>query len=299
VEKKVDLLLKSILIQQAEGQLSAQEVFRFERLEAGKRSGHGMDRSPHRHTFNELFVFESGSGYHDIDFERFQIRTGSVHWVRAEQLHFLERDANCSGWVMGFSSDLFSDIGEGSWFSGLLLNQVDEDNCPVFELETWMYLELLQLIKAIEWGIKHAHGKSLQLGRLRLILLLIEENARKKNNKPMQNAGRLKIYKAFIRLVELTFREELKLPDYANRLHCSLAQLRSSCLAATAKGPQELIQQRKLLEAKRLLFHSSSSVKEIAYALGFEDPAYFGRFFKRLTNTSPDSFRRLIREKYH
>jgi len=295
----VDLLLKSILIQQAEGQLSAQEVFRFERLEAGKRSGHGMDRSPHRHTFNELFVFESGSGYHDIDFERFQIRTASVHWVRAEQLHFLERDANCSGWVIGFSSDLFNDIGEGSWFSSLLPNQVDEENRPVFELETWMYLELLQLIKAIEMGLEQAHSKSLQLGRLRLILLIIEENARNRNNKPIQNAGRFKIYKAFIRLVELSFREELTLPDYANRLHCSVAQLRSSCLAATDKGPQELIQQRKLLEAKRLLFHSSSSVKEIAYALGFEDPAYFGRFFKRLTHTSPDSFRGLIREKYH
>jgi len=299
VGKKEELLARPIVIQQAAGKLAAQEVFRFERLAAGIRSGHGMDRSPHRHSFNELFIFESGAGYHDIDFERFQIQAGSVHWVRAEQLHFLDRDANCSGWVIGFSTDLFNDIGEGSWFSSLLPNQISEGNRPVFELNHAMYLEILQLITAIELGIQQAQSRALQLGRLRLVLQIVEECARQGIDHARQNTGRIETYKRFIELVELFFREELTLPDYVHRLHCSMAQLRASCLAATGKGPQELLQQRKLLEAKRLLFHSTSSVKEIAYALGFEDPAYFGRFFKRLTQTSPEAYRRMIREMYH
>lgn len=102
MRKNVDLLTQLNVIEQAAGTLSAQEGFRFERLAAGIRSSHVMDRSPHRHSFNELFIFESGAGYHDIDFERFLIQAGSVHWVRAEQLHFLDRDADCSGWVIGF-----------------------------------------------------------------------------------------------------------------------------------------------------------------------------------------------------
>ena len=59
------------------------------------------------------------------------------------------------------------------------------------------------------------------------------------------------------------------------------------------------IHERLILEAKRLLFHTDGSVKEIAYDLGFEDDSYFNRFFKRITQQTPSEYRKHIRGMYH
>ena len=85
---------------------------------------------------------------------------------------------------------------------------------------------------------------------------------------------------------------------YADLLSCSPEQLRESCRAWRGKSPQQLLHERQLLEAKRLLLHTSAAVKEIAFDLGFDDPAYFGRFFRRLSGRSPEVFRLEFREKY-
>jgi AraC family transcriptional activator of pobA len=72
----------------------------------------------------------------------------------------------------------------------------------------------------------------------------------------------------------------------------SESRLRSVCLATTGQPPIQLLHARILLEAKRQLHYTSDPISEIAYALGFEDPAYFTRFFTRLAGSSPRAFRR-------
>ena len=79
--------------------------------------------------------------------------------------------------------------------------------------------------------------------------------------------------------------------EYAAALHVSESRLRSACLALTGQSPIQLIHARILLEAKRRLHYTDGPVQEIAYALGFEDPAYFTRFFSRRAGLSPRAFR--------
>ena len=67
----------------------------------------------------------------------------------------------------------------------------------------------------------------------------------------------------------------------------------------SGKTAIEHIHERIVMEAKRQLLHAGLSVKEIAYALGFDDAAYFNRFFKRITSVTPVVYRRTIREMYH
>jgi len=59
------------------------------------------------------------------------------------------------------------------------------------------------------------------------------------------------------------------------------------------------IHERLVLEAKRLLFHTENSIKEVAFQLGFEDASYFNRFFKRITGNTPLDYRSSNREMYH
>lgn len=96
----------------------------------------------------------------------------------------------------------------------------------------------------------------------------------------------------FSDLVERRFRSGQSVAAYAAALHVSGSRLRSACLALTGQSPIQLIHARVLLEAKRRLRYTDGPVREIAYALGFDDPAYFTRFFTRRAGLSPRAFRR-------
>jgi AraC family transcriptional activator of pobA len=94
----------------------------------------------------------------------------------------------------------------------------------------------------------------------------------------------------FRELVENAFSENWSLQDYASALNVSESRLRNACLRVTEQTPMQIVHARILLEAKCRLLYTSTSVSEIAYALGFDDPAYFTRFFSRRTGMSPRTF---------
>jgi AraC family transcriptional activator of pobA len=95
----------------------------------------------------------------------------------------------------------------------------------------------------------------------------------------------------FRELIENEFRRNRSVADYASALNVSESRLRSACVSVTKLSPIQIVHARILLEAKRQLLYTSQTVSEIAYALGFDDPAYFTRFFSQRTGTSPRAFR--------
>jgi AraC family transcriptional activator of pobA len=91
--------------------------------------------------------------------------------------------------------------------------------------------------------------------------------------------------------------KQLKSPgDYAAALHLSLSYLNEAVKEATGFTITYWIHQEVMLEAKRLLYHSSCTVKEIAYELGYEDPTYFSRLFKKTVGKTPGDFREQYRK---
>lgn len=95
----------------------------------------------------------------------------------------------------------------------------------------------------------------------------------------------------FRRLVELRYREHAGLTSYAAELGVSQARLRRACLSVSGQSPAEFVHLRLLVEAERQLRYSSLSIAQIAYHLGFQDPAYFSRFFTNRMRLSPRDFR--------
>lgn len=79
--------------------------------------------------------------------------------------------------------------------------------------------------------------------------------------------------------------------EYANLLNVSAKTLTNCVYESSHSTPLSLINERIVLEAKRQLLHSSLKVKEIAFRLGFEDPSYFVKFFKRHVGCLPAEFR--------
>lgn len=95
----------------------------------------------------------------------------------------------------------------------------------------------------------------------------------------------------FRELVEAHFRARLSLEDYADKLGVTVTRLRGACLKVAAASPLRLVQDRAMLEAKRALLYSNMTVSEVAFHLGFDDPAYFSRFFAKAEGLSPRRYR--------
>lgn len=98
-------------------------------------------------------------------------------------------------------------------------------------------------------------------------------------------------FQRFVQLVEDKYRARWSVKDYAEALALSPARLNRLCLAFAGKGTQEIIHARLTLEAQRLLTYTSATSAMVAYEIGFQDPAYFTRFFRKRTGKTPSCFR--------
>lgn len=101
----------------------------------------------------------------------------------------------------------------------------------------------------------------------------------------------LRIFLSFCDLVEAHFRDHLTLPDYARQLAITEARLNDVCRRMANLPSKEVVHDRLLQEARRLLRFSTTPVGELSYQLGFADPAYFSRFFTRRVGVAPSQFR--------
>jgi len=107
------------------------------------------------------------------------------------------------------------------------------------------------------------------------------------------------LLKSFQAKINECFRELHEVGDYASLLNISAGHLSDVVKMQSGKPAIKHIHERLVMEARRSLFHTSNSLKEIAFELGFSDASYFNRFFKRETGATPAEYRASIREMYH
>ena len=113
----------------------------------------------------------------------------------------------------------------------------------------------------------------------------------KKERSPLKDDITSKLFKDFSLLVDSNFKKLHSVTNYAERLGLSPKSLTKHFQKLGSVSPSEFIKNRLVLEAKRQLLYSEDSVKTIAYNLGFNDAAYFSRFFSKATAQSPISFK--------
>ena len=114
----------------------------------------------------------------------------------------------------------------------------------------------------------------------------------KQENHTIKEDTETRLFKDFSLLVEQNFRTLHSVTDYANRLGISPKSITKHFQKLGSKTPSQFIKTRILLEAKRLLIYTDKTVKEIAFELGFNDPAYFTRFFTKTILKSPLQFKK-------
>ena len=244
---------------------------------------------PHKHDFFMLLLVQKGSGMHSIDFVDYKVSDHQIHVLFPDQVHRWDLKKSTIAFQLMIDSSNFELFTDSLAFSFILFQ-----SHPVIQLGEGAFQGLLTEFKAIEQELrlKPIHWNIIHL-RTRLVSELISREVEQHVKDIAIFRTKPQLY-AYHSLVNEHFKQEKTVAFYANQLHITANYLNILCRKYFKVSALYIIQKRISLEAKRLLNVPERSIKEIAYDLGFNDPAYFSNFFKEQTGLSPKSFRERI-----
>ncbi|MDB5962417.1 MAG: AraC family transcriptional regulator [Massilia sp.] len=195
------------------------------------------------------------------------------------------------GYVLTIEQNLlFGNAGdEVDLFSSLFVQSLALPLQDDIESQDRLKTLLENLHSEVRWP---RHGQPLMLDWLtRSVLLLLVRVQAERSLAERTGKGEFEMFSRFRAEVERHYKEQWPVGHYANLLRIAPASLNRLCLKLAGKTAFELTQQRLMLEACRKLSYLPSSIASIAYELGFQDPAYFSRLFKKLHGMTPKEFR--------
>ncbi len=253
---------------------------------------HATQPNPHRHAFYVIFWVTAGSGTHYLDFVGDEIRPNSLHFVGPGQVHYWDVTDDIQGFVVVFESSLFLEKGDQhlieqlSFFhsiNGLSALNPSAPNVSFFQ----------DIFERLEQEYQHDHFARpfAVLAWLRILLIEAQRLAVGRGIAAVEISAEKQLATRYIQLVEQNAVAHHKVDWYARQLAVTVAHLSKSVKRAIGMTAGELLRNRIVLEAKRLLVHTNETAAAIALQLNFEDASYFGRFFKRETGQTPHQFR--------
>jgi AraC family transcriptional regulator, transcriptional activator of pobA len=249
---------------------------------------------PHRDHHFLLMLATHGRLTINLDFEEIVVTPPALLLIFPGQVHHIIDSKEPKGWVISFDPSLMDKGLRLVMDKGLRgVIRLDEQTAFYRNARTLMDLiEQLQGEGASGYGIKAVHSL------LDALLDLFAEKITTQLTFRWQSTiGRAAIIEqSFNQLLEQHYRNWKQPAQYAGELHISVAYLYDTIKGIRGNSVSTLIQQRSVLEAKRLLYFTDLNVKEIAYETGYDDPVYFGKLFKKTTSLTPLQFRQQYRD---
>ncbi len=261
------------------------------RLEQGFRNKENISSS-HRHNFYQIIWVTKGRGTHLIDFNAYPITPSTLYFLSPGQVHEWKLTEDVFGYIIAFTSELFSSGLQGKTTLSELPYFYIVNTQPLLcvgDEQATIFNNVIERIES-EYQASLVDREAMLSAYIRILLI---EAKRIYCPKQITHsvASSVLLTKQFLFLIEENFLTQTRVSGYAKRIGITANHLNETVKQTTGKTAGELIRDRLLLEAKRLLIHSELSISEIAHNLNFEDPSYFGRFFKRYTHCSPKDFR--------
>jgi len=252
-------------------------IRKVENLLAGKK----MVQELHRHSFFFVLVLSKAKGEHSIDFIPYPVTDRCVFFTRPGQVHQLSLTNETTGYMMAFQKDFYSPDQRSA-----------SKNYFLFEPDRFKKLTTLLNIIFLEYSEKQERYQEV----IRSVLdIFFTELLRQGSNPERRVDYSQERLEQLLALIESEGSQHRQVAYYAEKMHLTAYQLNSITKASLGKTCSDLINDFVLLEAKRYLLATSSQVNEIAGQLGYEDPSYFIRFFKKHTGYSPEAFRNKFR----
>lgn len=255
----------------------------------------------HIHSFYQIIWFKQGKGKHAVDFKEYEVFDNTIFFVAKDQVHYFDGNMDYEGVLIHFNEAFLrqnESPTESFPNSNLFNNPYQQPSCCVGAGIDHILDEYINQMK-YELENQENFGKE-QLLRNYLKSFLIQIQRRKCSlETPTGHAlqlfdeKRLQLMK-FIDLINEQYKRGLTITEYAGLLRISSRSLSDLTQHLLNKTPSQMIRERIILEAQRLLLYSQLNINQIGYQLGFDDASYFVKYFKKHTGISPTEFRKSI-----
>ena len=242
-------------------------------------------------TYN-IFWIKEGKGDYTIDFKSYSFNGNVLLFLSPGQVFSVDSEEIKEAYQLSFIKDFYCIQTHDAEIAcnGVLFNNVyespfiypSEKESKKLDFTIDLLIEEFELAETAQYDMLQTYLKQFIIRAVRL----------KKETYTLVVDTETKLFKDFSVLVEMNFKKMHSVTDYANRLGISPKSLTKHLQKLGTQTPSDFIKNRIITEAKRQLLYSNEAVKHIAFDLGFNDPAYFSRFFTKATGISPNQFKK-------
>ncbi|PKO97442.1 MAG: hypothetical protein CVU12_00200 [Bacteroidetes bacterium HGW-Bacteroidetes-7] len=277
-------------------------MFAYRTMEEIWEETGGESDDPHRHNFYTIIWVKQGTGVHMIDFTSHEMKPGRLFFLSPGQVHQVVSHTEPLGLVLMFTGDFLCKHNiTHDFLRALSLFESGNTSLPLDIKEgeeTMLELAGKEIVSLFNSEINHVKAGCERFKNeavaswLKIFLIECHKHlpAQKNSNTQYAQTGNTLIGD-FKDLLEENFSKWHQVSQFASALSVTADYLNNVIKDSTGVNAKEMIQQRIVLEARRLGVNTSLSSKEIAYSLGFKDPAHFSKFYKNVTGENFTDFR--------
>ncbi|GAL85844.1 AraC family transcriptional regulator [Sporocytophaga myxococcoides] len=255
---------------------------------------HQFINNPHSHSTYITILFTKGKGEHQIDFSSYPVKPGSVFLLNPGQVHCWKLSEQADGFVFFHTREFYDSIFTNRKITDFPFFYLQQ-NYPVIYLDKTEVVSVMSRFEEINQEFKANNSfKTEKLGSLIDLLYIELSRVYIKDSHDENKETSINYYKVknLQRLIDEQFRTQ-KLPQqYADLMNMSTRHLNRLTREVLNKTTGDLIAERIILEAKRLLIHNDIPIANVGDQLGYDDVSYFIRVFKKHTGLSPKEFQK-------
>ncbi|MFV0469618.1 MAG: helix-turn-helix domain-containing protein [Dysgonomonas sp.] len=247
---------------------------------------------PHSHDYEELLIGIEGQVEHFIDFQPHIIDAPFVSFITQGKMHQIKpmaKNGKCEIWAIRFRSELIS-------ATAFQLYTAFHDNANIHMNPDTCFSRLDDICAIIYDEYIQESPDIAVIRQLLMSVFTIIESERKKLRLNYEESKKIQsvTFKNFLRILEEHYREPKDVSFYAEKLFMTTRNLNLICQDILHQSVSEIIENRKLIEAKNQLISTDKTIAEIGYDIGFKEKTYFTHTFKRKTGVTPSEFRKEV-----
>ena len=249
---------------------------------------HDWEIRPHWHAdLCQLLYVHKGRAQVEIEGQQHVLEQSAIQVIPPLCVHGFQFSPDVDGYVLTLAAPLVAQLQ--AQLGGSLSALQRAASYPAGKDRHYLN-NLFSVLQSEYAGARPARDMLLQSLISVLLVWVTRQVIARREARQLPQRGR-EYLSLFNQRVEILFRQQPAVEQLAHQVGISVAHLNSICRELAGQSALQIIHQRLLLEAKRHLIYTPMTISEVADSLGFADPAYFARFFRRLTGTSPSAFR--------